>query len=155
MKPTAAEAMHAANLDWHVNKVPACHIGNDGIVREVDGAFALVRDYNRTRGSKPEVRSLCWFVDRNDGGWGDFSLRGGGRLAQARQDLFGVDEGFRTAEGDEAHLGRGDFLGPLLRDRVDARVELGAVRDRRRQHCCAAPTASMTRWPPASRTHRR
>ena len=50
-------------------------------------AFALVRDYNRTRGSKPEVRSLCWFVDRNDGGWGDFSLRGSGRLAQARQDL--------------------------------------------------------------------
>lgn len=50
-------------------------------------AFALVRDYNRTRGSKPEVRALCWFVDRDDGGWGDFSLRGGGRLAQARQDL--------------------------------------------------------------------
>lgn len=50
-------------------------------------AFALVRDYNRTRGSKPEVRALCWFVDRNDGGWGDFSLRGGGRLALARQDL--------------------------------------------------------------------
>lgn len=50
-------------------------------------AFALVRDYNRTRGSKPEVRSLCWFVDRDDGGWGDFSLRGGGRLALARQDL--------------------------------------------------------------------
>lgn len=42
--PTAAEAMHAANLDWHVNKVPACHIGADGIVREVDGRFALVRD---------------------------------------------------------------------------------------------------------------
>lgn len=50
-------------------------------------AFALVRDYNRTRGSKPEVRSLCWFVDRDDGGWGDFSLRGSGRLALARQDL--------------------------------------------------------------------
>lgn len=50
-------------------------------------AFAVVREYNRTRGSKPEVRALCWFVDRDDGGWADFSLRGGGRLAQARQDL--------------------------------------------------------------------
>lgn len=42
--PTAAEAMHAANLDWAVRKVPACHIGSDGLVREVDGAYALVRD---------------------------------------------------------------------------------------------------------------
>ncbi len=58
-------------------------------------AFAVVRDYNRGRGSKPEVRTLCWFVDRDDGGWGDFSLRGGGRLALARADL---SEEFRNPE---------------------------------------------------------
>lgn len=64
----------------------------DGWLNE---AFAVVRDYNRSRGSKPEVRSLCWFVDRDDGGWGDFSLRGSGRLAQARTDL---SEEFRNPE---------------------------------------------------------
>lgn len=42
--PTAREAMHAANLDWRVNRVPACHVGADGVVREVEGKFALVRD---------------------------------------------------------------------------------------------------------------
>ena len=30
--------------------------------------------------------------------------------AQARQDLLGIDEGFRAAEGDEADLGLGNFL---------------------------------------------
>jgi len=68
------------------------HNYRDGWLNE---AFAVVRDYNRSRGSKPEVRALCWFVDRDDGGWGDFSLRGGGRLALARADL---SEEFRNPE---------------------------------------------------------
>jgi hypothetical protein len=48
--------------------------------------------------------------------------------AQARQDLFGVDEGFRTAEGDEAHLGRGDFLARHSVGGACGRVRAAALR---------------------------
>lgn len=44
----------------------------------INQAFQAVRDYNATRGSKPEVKALAWFVDRDDsngGDWASFALR--------------------------------------------------------------------------------
>jgi hypothetical protein len=50
----------------------------------VNKAFQAVRDYNATRGTKPEVKALAWFVDRDDGGWGDFALR---NITEARNNM--------------------------------------------------------------------
>ncbi len=50
----------------------------------INKAFEEVRNYNATRGNKPPVRALAWFVDRDDGGWGDWALR---NLGGPRADM--------------------------------------------------------------------
>jgi hypothetical protein len=50
----------------------------------VTKAFSAVRDYNANRGSKPRVLALIWYVDRDDGGWGDYALR---NITDARSDM--------------------------------------------------------------------
>jgi len=67
----------------------------------INDAFDAVRSYNASRpGNRPEVRSLCWFVDRDDGPWGDFSLR---QMSGARDDMaaeFHHGENFPGGSGD-------------------------------------------------------
>lgn len=50
----------------------------------INKAFQAVRDYNATRGAKPRIEAMLWFVDRDDGGWADFSLR---NMHTARGDM--------------------------------------------------------------------
>ena len=50
----------------------------------IDNAFEAVRSYNDNRGNGPEVKALCWFVDRDDGDWGDYALR---NISDALQDM--------------------------------------------------------------------
>jgi hypothetical protein len=49
----------------------------------INKAFEDVRNYNATRGSKPVVRALAWFVDRPQS-WPNFSLR---NIGAARADM--------------------------------------------------------------------
>lgn len=49
----------------------------------INKAFEEIRNYNNTRGSKPPVVALCWFVDEART-WGDWALR---NLPAARADM--------------------------------------------------------------------
>jgi PKD repeat protein len=49
----------------------------------INQAFEEIRSYNATRGTKPEVKALCWFADRPQS-WPRFSLR---NIGAARADM--------------------------------------------------------------------
>jgi PKD repeat protein len=49
----------------------------------INQAFEEIRNYNASRGTKPEVKALCWFVDRPQS-WPRFSLR---NIGAARTDM--------------------------------------------------------------------
>ncbi|HLF06203.1 MAG TPA: hypothetical protein VI893_03340, partial [Thermoplasmata archaeon] len=79
----------------------------------INQAFESVRDYNSNRGTtKPPVRSLCWFVDRDDGGWGKFSLRSIGTARDDMRDEFRKGANSVTSDG-EPELGGGTAGGPI------------------------------------------
>jgi hypothetical protein len=94
----------------------------------INQAFQAVRDHNSNRpATKPQVRALAWFVDRDDGGWGDFSLRNIGTARDDLRDEFlgaenavsgspgpATDEGQRPRPPPAAGPGPLDFAAPAL-----------------------------------------
>jgi hypothetical protein len=62
---------------------------NNYVTDWINRASMEVRNYNATRGGKPEVRSLCWFVDSPRGAWNDFALSNTGstNLVNANTDM--------------------------------------------------------------------
>lgn len=62
---------------------PGSEPQNNYITNWVNWAFQEVRSYNATRGSRPPVRALAWFVDRPQS-WPKWSLR---NIPAARTDM--------------------------------------------------------------------